>query len=366
MKRKTLVAGAVALAITVGSGALVTGNVNAAAAVQKMAGHFGFKGVHNVLESTEMATLLGLTSNELRTELKSGKTLAAIAAAKGVDTQKIIDLETKLLTADLDQRLKNGKITQAEYDTQKAAIATTAKEIINGTFAGKGGSGHSPFESAVLTNAGMAKLLGLSTTELSTQLKAGKSLSALATEKGVAVQSVIDLEIKAITAALDQQLKDGKITQSQYDTLKASITTWATEIVNDTRIGKGGGKGGHEGHGGLGRADVLSDSALATLLGTTTAELQTAVQSGKSLATIAGEKHVAVQSVIDQVTKTLTVALDKQLADKIITQAKYDEEKSEIVTEAPQIVNNTFSGKGGPGDHGGRGGKGGHGGRDGL
>lgn len=358
-KSKAIAAGVLALTLTVGSGALVAGNVNAAAAVQKIVGHFGGKGaVKATLESAELTTLLGLTADQLKTELQSGKSLAAIAGEKNVDVQKVIDLEVKLLTAALDQQLKDGKITQAQYDTQKATIADKAKELVNATRIGKGdrdgkgGFGHHEFEAAVLTNADLAKLLGLTVEEMGTQLKAGKSLAALAAEKNIAVQSVIDMETKAITAALDQQLKDGKLTQAQYDSAKANVTTWATEVVNDTFVGKpGGGRGGP-----VEKSALLEDADLAKLYGLTTAELKTALQSGKSLAELATEKNVALTSVTAQVAKTLTAALDKELADKTITQAQYDEKKAGLATEVTKIVNGKPGGKGGPG--GGKGGRG--------
>lgn len=350
MKKRIVVSSVVALAITLGSSALLAGNVNAADAVQKIAHHFGGKGgIRAAINNTELAALLSMTSDELKQALKSGKSLATIAGDQGVEVQKVIDLEIKALTTALDQQLKDGKITQEEYDSSKIKLAETAKEIVNGTFVHKGGSGHGLFKAAVRTNADIQKLLGLTSDELSTQLKAGKSLATIAGEKNVPVQSVIDLAAKAITAELDLQLKEAKITQTQYDTLKANISTHATDIVNGTSIGGKMGRGGHDG--GLGRTNILDDAALATLLGMTTDELETEVKAGKSLATIAGEKNVAIQTVIDQVTKSLTADLTEKLADGKLTQAQVDEKKATLTDKATKLVNGTFMDRGGKGGH---------------
>lgn len=247
-----------------------------------------------------------------------------------------------------------------------ANAATPAHKAIGHTkvktskIADKGSASHSQFKPTIIINTDIATLLGFTTDNLKTELKTGKSLATIAGEKNIPVQSVIDLEAQAITSALNQQLSDGKITQTQYDSLKTNITTWATKFVNDTFKGKAGIKNEGTGLGNHGYAAVLDDTALANLLGMTSAELKTAVQSGKSLATIAGEKNVTVQAVIDQMTITLTADLDKQLANNQITQAKYDEEKAALTTEVTNYVNGKVGGKGvghGRGGHG----RGGHG-----
>ena len=103
--------------------------------------------------------------------------------------------------------------------------------------------------------------------------------------------------------------------------------------------GKGIGQGDH--------MKKLDNTAIATLLGITAAELKAAERDGKSLATIAGEQNVTVQSVIDLITKQLTAALDKHLAAGAITQTQYDTQKAKLATKATELVNHTFSGKGG-------------------
>lgn len=250
MKKRIIVASVVALAVTLGSSAFISGNVNAAEAVQKLTQHFG----------------------------------------------------------------------------------------------GKGGFSHSPLGVTELANADMAKLLGLTADELSTQLKAGKSLATIAGEKKIDVESVIAMETKIMTAALDQQLKDGKITQTQYDKLKTNLSSMAAKVVNGKAHGNKLGRVGHVG--------IHEDAALATLLGLTAEELETAVKSGKSLATIAAEKNISVQTVIDHVTKTLSAHLDEKLAEGTLTQEEVDKIKATLSTRATEIVNGTFKGKEGRGGRG--------------
>ncbi|MFC4775802.1 SHOCT domain-containing protein [Paenibacillus sp. GCM10023252] len=371
MRKSLWAASVLALTVTVSSGLLLSGQVNAAETVQKLSGHLGFGGggggkdiIRTTFQNEELLKLLGVTEEELHTSLKSGKSLAELAGEKGVAVQKVIDLEVKLLTAELNQRLKDSKLTQSEYDAQKAKLAEVAKTLVNTTpkkhaFRKDMAPGHSPFEADVLTNSDIAKLLGLTQAELKTALQSGKSLSDLAAEKGVAVQKVIDLEAAAIKNSLAEQLKAGKLTQSEYDAALKNITTWASAVVNDKLIGSGSfGKGG----GKLGKGGpimLFKDDDLAKLLGLTADELAEALHSGKSLADLAGVKKVAVATVTAQVKKTLTADLDARLAEGQLTQAEYDTRKAELDTIAKDIVNGEFKRPaGGPG--GGRGGHHGH------
>ncbi|MDG0795198.1 SHOCT domain-containing protein [Cohnella ginsengisoli] len=207
--------------------------------------------------SAELAALLNLTEDELKTQLAAGKTLSDIAAAQGVDAQKVQDLILSAMTAQLDSRLADGKITQAQYDEQKATLADRAADALTDAFSGKGGGkgGHGGFGGGgrggfggldLKDNADIAALLGLTADELSAQLETGKSLSDLAGEKGVAVDTVAAKVVTLLTAALDQRLADGKITQTAYDAQKAKLADRAAQIVSRAFTGRDGahGKGG--------------------------------------------------------------------------------------------------------------------------
>ncbi|SFB52618.1 Short C-terminal domain-containing protein [Cohnella sp. OV330] len=234
-------------------------------------GHHRGGGFRAGWNSAELAALLNLTEDELKTQLAAGKTLSDIASAQGVDAQKVQDLILSAMTAQLDSRLADGKITQTQYDEQKATLADRAADALTGAFSGKGGGkggqggfggGRGGFGGLDLKdNADIASLLGLTTDELSTQLEAGKSLSDLAGEKGVAVDTVTAKVVTLLAAALDQRLADGKITQTAYDAQKAKLADQATRIVSRTFTGHDGAHG----KGGKARSDAAaSDAASGT------------------------------------------------------------------------------------------------------
>jgi predicted DNA-binding protein YlxM (UPF0122 family) len=80
--------------------------------------------------NNELLTLLKINANSLRQELKGGKSLADIAAARGVQKQQVIDLLVKQKAQRIDQALKTGKLTQAQADQKKAKLEDRVKQRV--------------------------------------------------------------------------------------------------------------------------------------------------------------------------------------------------------------------------------------------
>ena len=76
--------------------------------------------------------LLGITSDELKTELRAGKSLAEIATEKGVDTQKVIDAIVAEMTEKVNEKVAEGKITQDQADRMLANAVERVTAMVNG------------------------------------------------------------------------------------------------------------------------------------------------------------------------------------------------------------------------------------------
>lgn len=87
------------------------------------------------------AEALGLTAEELRTELRSGRTLAQIAQEKGVDKQKVIDAMVAGLKAHLDEEVASGEHTQAEADQKLLEGTQRITDMVDNGFKGGPGRG---------------------------------------------------------------------------------------------------------------------------------------------------------------------------------------------------------------------------------
>ncbi|PWK16498.1 hypothetical protein [Tumebacillus permanentifrigoris] len=245
--------------------------------------------------------------------------------------------------------------------TDKSATTTTQGTQQNQQGKGKGHGGPQQKE-MVQQNTELQALLKLTADELTTQLKAGKSLADIATAQGVDKQQVIDLLVKQDAARIDQDVKDGKLTADKATEMKANSTQRATDRV-DGKGGFGGGPGGDKGfHGGGHGFDVAQNTELTSLLKLTADELTTQLKAGKSLADIAAAQSVDKQQVIDLLVKLEAAHFDQEVTDGKMTAEQAAACKANSVQHVTDQVDGKGGFGGGPGAPGGeRGGRGGHG-----
>jgi len=109
---------------------------------------FGMRGVRfvgaHLMESA--ATALGISVDDLMTQLRDGKSLADVAQAQGISVDK---LKTDLLAqvkSELDTAVSDGKITQSQADEIYSRTESNIDTIINATgpFRGGGPCGPGP------------------------------------------------------------------------------------------------------------------------------------------------------------------------------------------------------------------------------
>ncbi|WP_068606995.1 hypothetical protein [Paenibacillus swuensis] len=85
------------------------------------------------MDLTAVRNLLGMDEAAMHEALHSGKTLAELAKAKGVDPQKLIDAQVAEMKSAINQRVKDGSLTQAQADQHLAKAAQMATDFVNGT-----------------------------------------------------------------------------------------------------------------------------------------------------------------------------------------------------------------------------------------
>lgn len=83
-----------------------------------------------------------------------------------------------------------------------------------------------------------SELTGLTGEQVLTELRAGKSLAQIAAANGSSGDAVVQAVVAKIKERLDRLVAEGRLTQQQADERLASITTRATEMVNDTTLGQ--------------------------------------------------------------------------------------------------------------------------------
>ena len=75
--------------------------------------------------------MLKLTKEELRTQVRSGKTLAQIATTQKVDIKLVIDSIVTNIKTYIAEELASGEITQAQADKKLANVTTKVTEMVN-------------------------------------------------------------------------------------------------------------------------------------------------------------------------------------------------------------------------------------------
>jgi len=92
----------------------------------------------------EVAEVLELTVDDLRTRLQGGESLADIAEAEGVDVQAVVDAVVAVHQEHLDEAVADGRITQEQADERAATLEEHAQDIVEGTFEGRMGGRRGP------------------------------------------------------------------------------------------------------------------------------------------------------------------------------------------------------------------------------
>ncbi|WP_289142512.1 hypothetical protein [uncultured Brevibacillus sp.] len=191
----------------------------------------GFGGGHE--KNEELLSLLKLDADKLQEELKSGKSLAEVAKAQGVDTDDVVALLVKEQEAKLAEAVKAGKLTQEQADKMNENATDRVKAMVESTHQGRGpGKGGMGFGFGNDKSEELLSLLKLDATKLQEALKAGKSLATIAEEQGVDADDVVALLVKQHEAQVKEAVAAGKLTQEQADERNEKLTEMVQKMVD--------------------------------------------------------------------------------------------------------------------------------------
>jgi hypothetical protein len=162
--------------------------------------------------------------------------IGKLATALGVTQDKLNAGISSASTATIDEALKNQDITKAQADQLKLDVQNGRSPFLGergfgkrgfgggrdggpGMMGGERGMGGMGFQVATLEAA--AKALGITATDLETQLRSGQTITQIATAKNVPVKTVQDAVIAALQTQLAAEVKAGRLTQAQADEMLA-------------------------------------------------------------------------------------------------------------------------------------------------
>jgi len=91
--------------------------------------------------------------------------------------------------------------------------------------------------SAGSTVSAVTDLLGMTAVDIQAARRQGKSLSQIAADKGVGLETLVGTTVAQRRALLDTAVTAGRITQDQADLMLANMTARITERVQDPTVG---------------------------------------------------------------------------------------------------------------------------------
>ena len=77
------------------------------------------------------AKALGVSTDDLRGQLRDGKTIAQVADDRNVDKQKVIDAMVADATEHIDQAVKDGKLTADQANERKSGLKDRITTLVN-------------------------------------------------------------------------------------------------------------------------------------------------------------------------------------------------------------------------------------------
>ena len=194
-----------------------------------------------------VSNLLGMTPDQLRAELQGGRSLAQIAAERGIDEATLMQTISASVRARLDEAVAAGRLTPEQADARFARLQQrlgqwiTAPQPAAGTLRERGQRFRAPRRAAGVPSFlglrgqealdALATRLGLSGDQLGAELRGGRSLADIAAAQGIdqatLLNSITDVARERLAAAVAA----GRLTQQQADALLGVVQAFAPDWI---------------------------------------------------------------------------------------------------------------------------------------
>jgi hypothetical protein len=155
-----------------------------------------------------------------------------VAGRLGVSSAKLEDALKAAAIDRVDAALAAGRITKDQADAMKAAINSGRLPFGVGLVPGMGFRLHGGLHRVGGSLDAAATYLGLTQTQLWTQLRSGKSLADIAKAQGKSVDGLEQAMVASIQSKLDQAVKDGRLTSAQRDEIMTKVKASIDDLVN--------------------------------------------------------------------------------------------------------------------------------------
>jgi hypothetical protein len=177
------------------------------------------------------AAYLGLSESDLRTKLRSGKTLAEVAdATDGNSAKGLVDALVAAARKNVAADVASGRLTQSQADRILAGLEQHVTARVDSTGPPAGPHGHGGPRGGL---DAAAAYLGITESDLMSALRSGKTLGQVAdATAGKSKAGLVAALVADEKSHLSQAVEDGRLTQAQADQASATIEARVTDLVN--------------------------------------------------------------------------------------------------------------------------------------
>jgi len=176
---------------------------------------------------------------------QSKAVISDAAQQLGIEPAKLSSALKKALEDRIDAAVAAGRLSKAQGDELKQRIESNGFPLVVPPFFGHGHSGDHGLHGLDAA----ASYLGLSESQLRSQLESGKTLAQVAKAQGKSVDGLVAALKADLKQHLDRAVADGRLTQAQEDQILANADQRLTQLVNGTFPGPPPGGPGFFRHG---------------------------------------------------------------------------------------------------------------------
>lgn len=175
----------------------------------------------------------------------------------------------------------------------------------------------------------LAQFLGINQSTLMQELKSGKTLAQIASEKGISAEALTQKLQSALNDRLDKAVASGKMTSEKASQIKTKEASEIAARINKPWTGK---KNNCDFHKDIGQP-------LQTILGMTTTQLKEQLDNGKTLAQIAADRGMSKANLTAKLNSAMVANIDQAIKDN----KKTAEKAAEIKAKLPQRIEKLIS-----------------------
>ena len=159
---------------------------------------------------------------------QSKAVISDAAQQLGIEPAKLSGALKKAIEDRIDAAVAGGRLSKAQGDELKQRIESNGFPLVVPPFLGHGHFGDHGLHGLDAA----ASYLGLSESQLRSQLESGKTLAQVAKAQGKSVDGLVAALKADLKQHLDRAVADGRLTQAQENQILANADQRLTQLVN--------------------------------------------------------------------------------------------------------------------------------------